>query len=368
MTIQTKVKMLEDKISRVVLGTPVPARILEHIFLDKFRRSPNKTVATAEISHEMVNVLVRQIVEQKFEQRYPSGDIYDDYIKFLSGEQESLMEISYTKQQQKQKQKQKAKSQDNDTMDVFDKKNQLTFTFKTDNYLDMTKNPGKDEARLTLSLPISVPIFEMQYCSEGRRKAIQVYPTVQFLYSHHILDNYIAEEVHRVAKGATDPQKFCADFVSAVFSRAASTNVMNGVDPDGFYSKVVFSCVKQHPQYTLVGIQPGVYIIGMKDQFNIHDCEAHPLNDILQYAADEVGFILFDKTNTKSIDEFGPYFLEQYLLLDALSKHEVAQNVINYYCKHKDKLQHCLDHYDEKQGKGFICWRFLMNQSLLAEK
>ncbi len=94
MTIQTKVKMLEDKISRVVLGTPVPARILEHIFLDKFRRSPNKTVATAEISHEMVNVLVRQIVEQKFEQRYPSGDIYDDYIKFLSGEQESLMEIS----------------------------------------------------------------------------------------------------------------------------------------------------------------------------------------------------------------------------------------------------------------------------------
>ncbi len=253
-------------------------------------------------------------------------------------------------------------------MDIFDKKNQLTFTFKTDNYLDMTKNPGKDEARLTLSLPISVPIFEMQYFSEGRRKAIQVYPTVQFLYSHHILGNYIAEEVHRVAKGATDPQKFCADFVSAVFSRAASTNVMNGVDPDGFYSKVVFSYVKQHPQYTLVGIQPGVYIIGMKDQFNIHDCEAHPLNDILQYAADEVGFILFDKTNTKSIDEFGPYFLEQYLLLDALSKHEVAQNVINYYCKHKDKLQHCLDHYDEKQGKGFICWRFLMNQSLLAEK
>jgi len=368
MTIQTKVKMLEDKIARVVLGTPVPARILEHIFLDKFRGSPNKAVATVELSHDMVNALARQIVKQKFEQRYPSGDVYDEFIRFLSGEQDSLMEISYTKQQQKQKQKQKAKSQDNDTMDVFDKKNQLTFAFKTDNYLDMSKNPNKDEARLTLSLPISVPIFEMQYYAEGCRKSIQVYPTIQFLYSHHIMGNYISEEVHRVGKGAADPQKFCADFVSTVFSRAASKDGMNGVDPDGFDSKVIFSYVKQHPQYTLVGIQPGVYVIGMKDQFNLHDCEAHPLHEILQYAADEVGFILFDKKNTKSVDEFGPYFFEQYLLLDALSKQEVAQNVITYYCKHKDKLQHCLDHYDEKQGKGFVCWRFLMNQSLLAEK
>ena len=41
----------------------------------------------------------------------PSGDVFDEVILFLSGEQEHLMEISYTKQQQKQKQKQKNKNQ-----------------------------------------------------------------------------------------------------------------------------------------------------------------------------------------------------------------------------------------------------------------
>ena len=129
-TIVTKVKKIEEKIAVVVLGSPVPAQILQHIFLDKFQRSSNKSVAENDLSTEMVDTLVRQIVRQKFEQRLPSGDIYDDYIRFLSGEQQSLMEISYTKQQQKQKQKQKAKSQDNDTMDVFDKKNRLHFQSK----------------------------------------------------------------------------------------------------------------------------------------------------------------------------------------------------------------------------------------------
>ncbi len=99
----------------------------------------------------------------------------------------------------------------------------------------------------------------------------------------------------------------------------------------------------------------------MKDQFNVHDRECHPLRDMLRYAVDEIGFVLFDDTNTKSIDEFGPYFIEQYVLLEALSKQEVAQNVITYYCAHKERLERCLELYDEKQGKGFICWRFLMN-------
>lgn len=110
----------------------------------------------------------------------------------------------------------------------------------------------------------------------------------------------------------------------------------------------------------------GIYIIGMKDQFNIHDRDNHPLGDRLQYAVDEIGFVLFDKTNSKSVDQFGPYFIEQYILLDALSKQEVAQNVITYYCNHKDKLEKCLEQYDEKQGKGFICWRFLIKQKIMS--
>ena len=69
--------------------------------------------------------MLRHIVQQKFEQREPTDDMYDECIRLLSGEQESLMEISYTKEQQKQKQKQQNKNQDSDTMDVFDRRNQL---------------------------------------------------------------------------------------------------------------------------------------------------------------------------------------------------------------------------------------------------
>ena len=57
-------------------------------------------VAQTELSSNMTDLLSRQIVRQKFEQRIPTSDVYDDYIRFLSGEQVSLMEISYTKQQQ----------------------------------------------------------------------------------------------------------------------------------------------------------------------------------------------------------------------------------------------------------------------------
>ena len=64
-------------------------------------------------------------MQQKFEQRAPSGDVYDQFIRLLSGEQQSLMEISYTKQQQKQKQKQSNKNADADTMALFNKKHQL---------------------------------------------------------------------------------------------------------------------------------------------------------------------------------------------------------------------------------------------------
>ena len=70
----------------------------------------------------------------------------------------------------------------------------------------------------------------------------------------------------------------------------------------------------------------------MKDQFNIHDCRTHPLADQIQYIVDEVGFILHDKTDPAqhNLDTFGPYFIEQYILMETLSKQEVAQNVLEY--------------------------------------
>jgi hypothetical protein len=154
---------------------------------------------------------------------------------------------------------------------------------------------------------------------------------------------------------------------------------------------VVVNLVRQNPMYTLAALKPGVYVIGMKDQFNVHDLPAHPLCNQVQYVADEMGFVLFDKTNTRggggdgggaaaaggtgaasggdgggsasSLDSFGPYFIEQYVLMEMLSKQEVAQNVLDYYAEHKGKLERGLEKYDETQGKGFICWRFVMRGS-----
>ena len=47
--------------------------------------------------------------------------------------------------------------------------------------------------------------------------------------------------------------------------------------------------------------------------------------------------------------------------MEQLSKQEVAHNVLDYYQHNKEKLQLGLENYSEAQGKGFICWRFLMN-------
>lgn len=273
------------------------------------------------------------------------------------------MEISYTKQQQKQKQKQKAKSQDNDMMDVFDKRHQLRISDKSGNYYQDSVESKKDTMKSMLSLPVSVPIYTAQYNFGGETKVIRVYPTVQFMYSHHIMPQYITDDVRAVlGKAIDEPQQYCSSFVDSV-----TKGKEEGMEQGSRHPwECLTSCIRQNPQFSLVGIQPGVYIIGMKDQFNIHDRETHPLSGALQYAIDELGFVLFDKTNTKSVDDFGPYFIEQYVLLDLLSKQEVAQNVITYYRNHKDKLESCLEKYDEKQGKGFICWRFLINQAALS--
>ena len=78
-----------------------------------------------------------------------------------------------------------------------------------------------------------------------------------------------------------------------------------------------------------------------------------------------MGFILFDRAGTcsaESIGRFGPYGFEQYLMMEILSRQEVAANVLDYYARHRDKLRTSLDNYSETQGKGFICWRFLMKQ------
>ena len=39
------------------------------------------------------------------------------------------------------------------------------------------------------------------------------------------------------------------------------------------------NCIRQNPQYTLAAIREGVYVIGMKDQFNQFDLAANPIAD-----------------------------------------------------------------------------------------
>eukprot|EP00746_Dinoflagellata_sp_MGD_P124033 gnl/MRDRNA2_/MRDRNA2_58642_c0_seq1.p1 gnl/MRDRNA2_/MRDRNA2_58642_c0~~gnl/MRDRNA2_/MRDRNA2_58642_c0_seq1.p1 ORF type:complete len:1612 (+),score=292.79 gnl/MRDRNA2_/MRDRNA2_58642_c0_seq1:504-4838(+) len=422
MTIAGKVQKHESKLANHVLGTSVPARILAHMLASKFRKSYSPAVvqAAGSLTPAVLEALLRHIVQQKFEQRPPSGDVYDEFICFLSGEQQSLMEISYTKQQQKQKQKQQNKNQDADNMEIFDEKNQLCISREIDDYFKYTSG-HTDIAKTSLNLPISVPILRLTYVLGGQKRAISVYPTLQFLCSHHIQAEYISPQVKKdVASFSEDgdnPHKFCKRFLEAAKNalklqqgEEGDDNVLDvgtmvllhglnkeeyngqrgrivcegdtngsqldmrwgvqlvGTEPTSkpislkaanlravpadandpvvgqLRIKVKVNNIRQNPQYTLAALQEGVYVIGMKDQFNVHDLQGHPIHERIQYIVDDMGFVLFDRAeqasaSTKSVDSFGPYFIEHYMLMEVLSKQEVAQNVLDYFVNHKAKLQ-----------------------------
>ena len=367
-TIGKKVTDLEKHLEDHVLGSSVSANILYHILADKFRKSPDPIVSRAQLTAETVRALLEHIVKQKFEQRKPSGDQFDRFIAFLSGDQASQMEISYTKQQQKQKQTQVNKNQDSDAMGVFQKQNQFVLHHETQNYFEETATPKDDKGKMLLQLASPVPILKIIYTAGGRERAIHVYPTLQFLYSHFIQGSYVTDEVKEALLSFKNPQKYFDDFLDAVqlihksFHKSANSNTSSA--PNELGVEVRVNLVRQNPQYTVAALRQGIYLIGMKDQFNIHDMVHYPIRDKIQYIADEHGFVLFDKTALKSLDGCGPYGIEQYILMEVLSKQEVALNVMEYYCKHRSILHRGLETYDEKQGKGFVCWRFLMNESV----
>ena len=363
-TITANVSKHEEQLVRLVLGNELTAQMLNHILEDKFRLSADVMVANTELSLGNLEGIMRHIVRQKFEQRQMHGNIFDNMIVFLSGEQKSLMEISYTKQQQKQKQKQQNKNQDSDAMGVFDDKNQLMLSYRADDYFLDTLNPLEDSGKKILNLPVSVPILELSYLVAGKVYHVRVYPTVQFLYSHHIYGKYVTREVQDIVKRWKDASSYYANFFKAVEGVRSHDEESLEVDSVDSLSVVVKSnLIRPSPHYSMAAVKPGVYVIGMKDQFNRFDVFTNPLCDAVQYVTDEMGLVLFDRTNSKRLDVFGPYFIETYILMEVLSKQEVAQNVISYFCKNRDLLQRALDGYDEQQGKGFICWRFLMNET-----
>ena len=376
-TITNKVVGHENELVHEVLGRSVQAGILQHILSDKFKKSPEATVSEESLDRDKLELLLRQIVQQKYEQRSRSGDIYDDLILFLSGEQKSLMEISYTKQHQKQKQKQQNKNQDSDAMGLFDERHRFGIKLSSSKYFEESREGLEDQTKSMLNMPFSVPILSLDYSISGKRQTVNVYPTMQFLYSHHIRQEYIDDKVRGIISTKRSFDEYYDDFIltarqkkqdleqeqASNDSTAGSTNGQQSIQDS---IQVNINHVRQNPQYTIAAIEPGIYVIGMKDQFNSFDLRMQRLRKDVHYIVDEMGFVLFDRTASQSVDEFGPYYIEQYIIMELLSKHEVAQNVLDYYRDHKETLQRGLSSYDEKQGKGFVCWRFLINETAKA--
>jgi len=387
MSIGAKVARHIRELTRKVLGQRAPSRILTQILAAKLRLSPLQSVAECDLSADgVVENLVTAIVWQKFEQRKASGDIFDDLIRLLSGEQKSLMEISYTKQQQKQKQKQRNRSHDADTMAMFARRHQISLSVSTDDYFAYAMNPARDVPRLALGMPLTESIVKVTYCptTTSERKTICVYPTLQFLYSHHIEAEYISEEVKAMVKQSAGRAEGYDRFVATVLGSESKSDdsdddeesnvVVDESESDALQRlrvRVARCLVRQSPQYTMAALAEGVYCIGMKDQWNVHDLASHPLQARVEFIFDEMGFVLFsrsDGNDSRSVDAFGPYFIEQYILMEVLSKHELAQNVLDYYVNHKAQLTEILATYNEAQGKGFVCWRFLMNEAVKAAR
>jgi len=344
----------------------MPARILTKMLGAKF--SKNEKLSREKLTKTTVLVILSRVIREKFEQpAVLSGSVLDACVALLAGETDAGAEVSYTKQQQQQRQRQQNKSADADTMDIFDRKHQLAVVTETDNYFQYTMDAKKDVPKMALNLPVSSPILRLSYRANGRSFTVRVYPTLQFLYSHHVEPAYVTPSVRDVVgtMGTVDPQEFLRRFFAEA-AKAATNDVEEPPNGGGLGVRVAAHLVRANPQYTLAAVARGVYVIGMKDQFNVHDLKpGHPMNAHVQYVADDGGFVLLDRRagGGDGADAFGPYCVEHYVLMEALSKSEVAHNVLDYYAKHRSKLDSGLAQYDEKQGKGFVCWRFLMNDA-----
>jgi len=379
--IRQKVSNHQNELIESVLGQSVPCGILQHILIAKLRKSSSADVSqeaeTLSNDSEKLQLLLRHLVAQKYEQRNLSSDIFDQLVLFLSGEQKSLMEISYTKQHQKQKQKQQNKNQDSDTMGVFDKKHQFAIDIKVSDYFSASRNARTDKVKKYLNIPFPIPILSIACRLDGGGDSfINVYPTLQFLYSHFIEPAYITEKVKNyfAEKCKLSSEEQMASFLKAidkqknVRAHAEAETSMGSPEPTASLRvRVQWNHVRQNPQYSIAALQPGAYIIGMKDQLNAFDLASfHRLGEQIKYIMDDAGFILFDDTGSKGLEQFGPYFVEQYIVMEYLSRHEVAQNVLDHYCNNRETLEVGLKKYDEKQGKGFVCWRFLVNETSKA--
>lgn len=254
-------------------------------------------------------------------------------------------------------------------MEVFDKRRQIHVHFETENYFQYTLDSSSDMVKRALNFPIAEAIFKMSYTLKGRKHIISLFPTLMFLYSHNICSEYITSEVKEQIRWGTEKKFDERLFIEAVKEAVVAEDDDSQANELDF--EVHLNHIRQCPQFTLAGIRKGVYVIGMKEQFNKFDIQSSPLFDHVQYVSDEAGFILYSRRgagSVASVDSFGPYFIEQYMLMEVLSKQEVAQNVLDYYARRKSELEMGLQKYSEIQGEGFVCWRFLMSDSSVKDR
>jgi len=349
-----KVDELAQKFNRDVFGDEVCASIVSNILKSKFSVATDASVRAVDPSPSVVQRLLVELSRAKHEVRINSNDVFDPVVAFLSGDaNDEGQEISYTKQQQKTKQKQQNKNRDSDTMEAWDRKHQMPLSFEESDYYASCRSG--DKVAQCLHLPIPKACFRLSYTSLGKRRTVRVFPTVQFVYSHHIKPEYVDDACR---SAVTAGRK--ADVRSWFWHCVGDAEDED--DAGAMNVCVETNLLRQNPQYSLCAVRKGVYVIGTKDQFNGFEVAQAPLGADTRYVVDEAGFILYDADPSakRELDGFGPYGVEQSVLADALSKREVAQNVLDYYVDRKRDLQRCLDNYSGAAGAGFVCWRFVM--------
>jgi len=73
--------------------------------------------------------------------------------------------------------------------------------------------------KAALHMPFAVPIVKLAYTADGgARRHISIYPTLQFLYSHHVCPEYVTPAVRQLLasfKEVCDPQEHCRRFLEA---------------------------------------------------------------------------------------------------------------------------------------------------------
>ena len=123
----------------------------------------------------------------------------------------------------------------------------------------------RDMAKAALHMPFAVPIAKLRYMADGGELCtVCVYPTLQFLYSHHVCPEYVTREVRELLaafKELGDPKEHCRRFLLATQrAQGGDTQGKDGAaeQPVGGVAggaaiglKVVVNHVRQAPQYLL---------------------------------------------------------------------------------------------------------------------